>query len=127
MIKMCNFASHQLEKMWDWFGKCYMNTLLHSQFVICGDVPQTISCSFGGNLNRNDNSLEIPSQSKTWLEFILPHHRGNHLVQRRHMRLRSQIITSGINRLYCVEVSALRKLFYDWCIPTRVASFTLNN
>ena len=67
-----------------------ITTLLHLYLMICGDVPQTILCSFGGNLNSLDDFLEISSKSKTWLESILDHHSGNHLVHRVHRRLRIQ-------------------------------------
>ena len=112
--------------MRDWPSQCLITTLLHLHFIICGDVHQTIPCSYDGNLNRFDDSLESPFQYETSLESVLENHRGNHVVHRGHRRL-SQIIIDVINQLHRVEISASRDFIYDWSMPARIASFTMNN
>lgn len=57
----------------------------------------------------------------------MEHDCSNHLVHRGHKRLWSQIITDGINQLYHFEICASKDLIYDWCMPTEVVSFNVNN
>lgn len=54
--------------------------------------------------------MEIPSKSKTWLESILEHHGGDHLMHIGNRKVWRQISTGGINHFHSVEISSLSHL-----------------
>ena len=92
-----------------------------------GGRTQIISRFFDRNINRLNNSLGIPSQSKTYIKRILYHHSGNHFVHRRHSRLWGKILASGIYQLQHIEIYCSQDFIYDWRMPAIVDSFNMNN